>query len=333
MRRSRIGNQTQTIAYVSETHCLHFLRKTPVRAFQFPRLGVAQTQKNGGFVAKLKENHYFCGENHVVAQQDHLLMNEALQHPIDRLESEIEAQGLVVIDNVTRLPAYGEPYISPHMVIGLNLRGQVKAEYDMRPVVFHPHEISVLYPNHIVLGRESSEDYQAVLVVISSRFFDELRKMASYRNPLVYHNAPAIQLDEQQFEAVQNIINLLRSVSRMQIPARTIMIANLLEVLSLLLTEYRQKTQSVSLQQQSKEKLFSRFYDAIVKHHRDSREVSYYADLLYLSPKYFGSVIKLHVSEYFERIVPRVSTGIRCPDCFAQLVADVLLILHLALLP
>ncbi|MBQ9640231.1 MAG: AraC family transcriptional regulator [Bacteroidaceae bacterium] len=219
-------------------------------------------------------------------------MNEALQHPIDRLESEIEAQGLVVIDNVTRLPAYGEPYISPHMVIGLNLRGQVKAEYDMRPVVFHPHEISVLYPNHIVLGRESSEDYQAVLVVISSRFFDELRKMASYRNPLVYHNAPAIQLDEQQFEAVQNIINLLRSVSRMQIPARTIMIANLLEVLSLLLTEYRQKTQSVSLQQQSKEKLFSRFYDAIVKHHRDSREVSYYADLLYLSPKYFGSVIK-----------------------------------------
>ena len=38
--------------------------------------------------------------------------------------------------------------------------------------------------------------------------------------------------------------------------------------------------------------LLNRFQNAVVKHYQESREVKYYADLLCLSPKYFGSIIK-----------------------------------------
>ena len=48
------------------------------------------------------------------------------------------------------------------------------------------------------------------------------------------------------------------------------------------------KTQESTNTQQ----LVNRFQDAVVKHYTESRKVEYYADLLCLSPKYFGSIIK-----------------------------------------
>ena len=44
----------------------------------------------------------------------------------------------------------------------------------------------------------------------------------------------------------------------------------------------------------SVQELFRRFQYAVVNHFRESREVKYYANLLCLSPKYFGSIIKEH---------------------------------------
>ena len=48
------------------------------------------------------------------------------------------------------------------------------------------------------------------------------------------------------------------------------------------------ETQEADANQQ----LFYRFQNAVAKHFRESREVQFYANLLCLSPKYFGSVIK-----------------------------------------
>jgi hypothetical protein len=62
-------------------------------------------------------------------------------HPMELHDGLIKHQGVVVIDNVTSLPTHGEPYVSPHLVIGLAQKGWTKLEYDMKPVEFHAHEI------------------------------------------------------------------------------------------------------------------------------------------------------------------------------------------------
>lgn len=38
--------------------------------------------------------------------------------------------------------------------------------------------------------------------------------------------------------------------------------------------------------------MFEHFYTEIVKHYRESREISFYAKILCLTPKYFATIIK-----------------------------------------
>ncbi len=204
----------------------------------------------------------------------------------------IKHQGVVVIDNVTSLPTHGEPYVSPHLVIGLAQKGWTKLEYDMKPVEFHAHEISVLYPNHILMAGESSDDYSATLLVVSSLFFEQQRYRCTHRNYLEYLKDPAFMLNEEQYETTTKLIDTMRTVSQMDVPERANMLVNLLETLSQLLDVYRFAITEQGKEGKDEDLLFTRFYDALVAHYSESREVHFYAELLHLSPKYFATLIK-----------------------------------------
>ena len=96
------------------------------------------------------------------------------------------------------MPVYGEPYVSPHLLICLNQRGWVKAEYDMQPVEFYQYGLSVVFPDHVVLARESSPDYLATLVVVSRKFLETLNHRSTYRNHLEYLRKPDFTLTKEQ---------------------------------------------------------------------------------------------------------------------------------------
>lgn len=54
--------------------------------------------------------------------------------------------------------------------------------------------------------------------------------------------------------------------------------------------EYREQEQMKGLSAHTS--LYYHFCDLVVKHHRESREVKYYADLLHLTPKHFTKIIR-----------------------------------------
>ena len=55
---------------------------------------------------------------------------------------------------------------------------------------------------------------------------------------------------------------------------------------------YRDEFRKSALEDNADSNLFNQFFDAIVEHYKENREVNYYAQLLCLSPKYFGNIIK-----------------------------------------
>lgn len=213
-------------------------------------------------------------------------------HPVDRIDKKLEEQGVIVIDEVTRMPVYGKPHISPHMVIGLCKRGYLKAEYDMHPIEFHPYEISIIYPNHIILTHETSDDYLATLLIISSSWVKEVQHRSNHLRQLEYQKEPAFRLNEQQYETLLNATRLIKDISLMQCHTRKSMLLGQLDVLSLLIDEYRSMQKPMSEEWENDKQLFYHFYDAIVKHHRESHQIKFYANMLCLTPKYFASVIK-----------------------------------------
>ena len=218
-------------------------------------------------------------------------------HPLEALNKEIERQGVVVIDDVNYMPSYGEPYISPHLVIVLCHEGVSRGEQDMRPFVFRRHDFSVVYPNHTIMAKETSDDYRVSLIVISKSFYEQIRHRLTYGNSQVFYNQLVIHVADEHYQCLCDAVRLLKSVGRVDISRRTEVIADILDLLSLLADEFRQKTKAQTAFRSSKNaagsrSYFNSFYESLVNHFRESREVRYYARQLCLSPKYFGTIIK-----------------------------------------
>lgn len=58
------------------------------------------------------------------------------------------------------------------------LEGKVKI---LSSVAF---DFSLVYPDHPILAKETSEDYRATLLIISTNFYNELRPRLTYGNSL-----------------------------------------------------------------------------------------------------------------------------------------------------
>ena len=162
----------------------------------------------------------------------------------------------------------------------------------MKPVEFHPQEISVLYPNHIIYTYESSPDYLATLIVISNSFFQEVRYHSLRLYQIEYLKSPSFRLSDEQYESILHIVGLLKAASQISGKKRKELLVDTLDILSRMTDYYRFHDQAPTQKVSNGVKFFYRFYDAIVEHHKESHEIQFYADLLCLTPKYFAAVIK-----------------------------------------
>lgn len=261
-------------------------------------------------------------------------------HPVEAMYSEIEQRGLVVVDEVNRLPVYGEPYISNHLIIAVNHEGVSHGEYDMRPVKYSRHDLSVIYPNHTILANDSSDDYCVTLVIISNSFYEQLRYRLTYGNSMVFHSQPKFHLSDEQFRCVCDIVRLLKTVSLMDFNRSKEVIASIIDTFSLMGDEFRRMSTEGADPQSDKalkhsgdnkiaaRTYFNHFYECLVNHYRESREVRYYARELSISPKYFGSIIKqetgVSAGEWIARyVVIRAKTLLRySPYLTIQQIAD-----------
>lgn len=220
-----------------------------------------------------------------------------MTHPIVAMNKEIEKRGVLLIEDVERLPSSDIPFVSPHLVIVVCHQGYSIGEYDMKPIKFCAHDYSLVYPDHPILAKETSEDYRSSLLIISSSYYNELRPRLTYGNSLVFHSQPCFHLSEEHYHSICDTIRLLKSVLSIDSPSRKEMIIGVLDLMSKLVDNFRQIDDVTEHQQSNNDTvggslLFKRFYDLLSLHYKENREVRYYAQLLCLSPKYFGSLIK-----------------------------------------
>ncbi len=217
-------------------------------------------------------------------------------HPLNSYADVIEKRGIVVFEKVNTLLALKEPYATSNMAIGLNLGGHLKAECDMKEVDFKPHDIAVLGHHQVLTPIDATPDHHIMLVALSRGFQDELRRLYPdiYRSDHNFIHCPSFHLNDNQFEVIHRIFKLLRDVSLLDNPNYKLMAGRLLEVLFIFVLHYRRENGIDTQPMTAEGELFANFYDALVDHYTESREVRFYAELMCISPKYFSSVIKQH---------------------------------------
>lgn len=214
----------------------------------------------------------------------------------ETIADQIIKQGLMVFEDLSQLPSFEKPFVSPLIIIFLNHQGWLKTIFDMKNITFHPHDIVIVPPEHIIKVQESSDDYLVSLLVISPRF---IKKIINYQpnsqDHIEHQYVSTFHLNDEQYESILHYFRLLHAISEIKHPERDELLIRQLNIGAELIEIYLQENGLIAIHEfNDDQQLLYRFQTAIVKHFRESREVQFYANLLCLSPKYFGSVIKKH---------------------------------------
>lgn len=201
-------------------------------------------------------------------------------------------QKKIIWREIKELPvsSYGGAFISTDMVIAVCMEGESRSFFDMRPVCFRPQDVSVMLPDHIISNGVNSEDYKALLVIISHELYSEFISHDSFRNFYKYRFRPCHSLDEVQYRKIMAIMNALKVVIDSDSPVRMRMIAAMLDVFFYELTYYRKDEDTSEITGQSL--LFQKFYDLLAENYNVHHDVVWYADKVNLTPKYFSTSIR-----------------------------------------
>jgi len=207
-------------------------------------------------------------------------------------KDQLEKDGIVLVEELADYPLDSKSYITTCLMIVLHKQGELHVRYDLKDQVLTKHKVVLLLPDHMISDYWASDDFKRTLILISPRIFDQLKHTTSYRNHLLYHEEPECKLTEEQWNGILPGVDVLRTIISCSSPNRDQMIVNYLDIFFELLNNYNVTNRGSMFSDDSNRQLFTRFYELLIAHYRDSRDIIYYANMLCLTPKYFAKLIK-----------------------------------------
>ena len=214
--------------------------------------------------------------------------NEKQPHPLLMYTDKISAEGIIVFNNVTDLPAVDGPFVSPDYVICIGQRGVMNLLYDGYPDVAKAHTVAVVFPNHALTMVDKTDNYKATLVVVSASVMSEPMLQIINHFRYRYEQQPRVTLNAHDFRIIMHIVEVLSETSTLDIPNRRTIMIRQMDFFLRMLNYYRQKTLN---EEPIANRISAQFHAALNEHFREHRNVAYYANLACLSPKYFGTLI------------------------------------------
>lgn len=226
-----------------------------------------------------------------------------LQARENRLE-----QDIVVLDNVHDVPLMDTEYHTHYYYIGMCLSGYTLGTYNYRPSEFRAGDICWIMPDHVISHNYVSDDYRVLSVYISKPLYEKFRQRGAMGKLHYPMRAVILSLTPEQFAAMADGFRMMARLASLDHPERDEMLTTMCRIMAAMGDEFiTQQHPEFAGQQKPYEVLFERFYQLIVRHYRESREVAFYADKLALTPKYFATVIKqttgMTATEWINRYV------------------------------
>jgi len=251
-----------------------------------------------------KKNTYFCRKlihlESMTEQEKQEIYEQAI---MGRLTEDI-----VVLEDVHIIPIMNEEFHSQYFYIGMCTSGYSSKRHNFQDYDFHAGEICWVLPDHMISHNFVSKDYSVLSVFISKSFFLQLKQNGMLGKYQYTINMSSLALSPEVFDIIYNGFLLIGKLSRYSNSKDRNMIPALFNIIYTVCDDYiAQSLPYISKRQKQHDLLFEQFYDAITLHYRESREVSFYAKLLCLSPKYFASIIKkstnIEAKEWINRYV------------------------------
>ena len=189
------------------------------------------------------------------------------------------------------------PYRSDGYIIGICTRGTAEVEVNLQIYRATPDAMLLATPFHILRIYNSSPDFLCRFIVFSKTFLTENNVNSHFLESFSYFKSgslPVIYPSHSEIEMLLDIYMLMKKKLerethpyRMEI-SRSILTTLLYEVESI----YQNHHVMIKGKQTRKQELNMLFQDLVFHHYKEHRNVQYYADALYVSPKHLTETIK-----------------------------------------
>lgn len=209
-------------------------------------------------------------------------------------EQTVEEKGVWIEPCKHRFTAFNTDVSFSFVIMTLCLSGTARALYDQREMTHHKNDLALLLPGHVMRPLECSEDYTYARIAISKGMIERLRSQLFSHDYMKYSTSPVFSLTDEQAKRLMQVLEHMAFTaahSELEMTHRNHILLAQMAVGYEYINYYR-KEQDRLLPPDNNAGIFSRFCDLVVEHHRESKEIQYYASLLDLHPKYLSRVVR-----------------------------------------
>jgi AraC-like DNA-binding protein len=200
--------------------------------------------------------------------------------------------------NARSLPISNMPLYASFGIMGVCRGGGVTVKMNQQEHRFAKGELMVILPKQIISLKEKSEDFLMDYFIISQEIIDDTLSSISRFSPLFFIHMRKkfyykLTKDEvYRYSEYYNLINN-RSVASDCIFQREYIVSVLRLFYLDLYNSFKNSILSMNSTPDSRRKKIAyQFFLLILKHYKENREITFYADQLSISSKYLSKVIK-----------------------------------------
>lgn len=175
------------------------------------------------------------------------------------------------------------------------LEGSAEIEINLKKRVVSKNEIVLISLNSIVFHREMSDDFRVAFFSVSKNITEELLNYLRKYPPvfLLKPDFPSIMLTDEEMEEAMRFFQLMWNVVEdVENDHRTEMLKHLLCALLIKIHGHASKYMNNTVPISRKEEMVRQFFLLVSEYLKESKDVSFYANKLCVSPKYLSSLVK-----------------------------------------
>lgn len=175
------------------------------------------------------------------------------------------------------------------------MSGEAVISIDMQEYSIRPNTLVFFNPDSIIRTIRSSSDATAYFMAFSKSFVNEIQIDLSTSLPVYmrFGKEPVLEVTPTDVEEIRQLFQLIKTMLRSEKERyRHEIIRTLFTTAFYLITDINQRAEPGIRKQGRCEVLFDEFMSLLQQHNKHERNVSFYAHLLNITPKYLSSVVK-----------------------------------------
>ena len=204
--------------------------------------------------------------------------------------------GLVLSDRIADAPIPNEPTRMNFILMALCRHGKAQYSIDTREQTVKPGDLLFISERHIVDNYMASPDFECLCIMVSTEFYHGfIQNVKNVSSLLLFSmNNPVVTLTPREIQVYSNYYQTIREkMSDHEHHYRTDLVKALLLAMFYDMSNviWRVEQQGTKAQTRA-DVIFAQFIRLLEQHFRKERRVSWYAEQLFITPKYLAEIVK-----------------------------------------